>query len=373
MPAVRQPTRPSISAARRATLPGRSRSTATGSRWRRATPAGRRDGETKSSARQSPGRQPVSRSSWRNAAAAIASSASSDTARRSMPVWRANFRGIDAPNHALSTCQVGWTTEIAAMPSGRGEGCTTGINWFCCGYARALELVTRRWAPRLDLGNGGYAVIVVATRISRITDYGDPQTGGLFGDMATATLLAPLDGRRHGVHFELVHADASRQPAARPAFDFQARADVPVPAPDGGKRIDERRVVYTLDGMAIAELAPREMAAAVASALAERGLDGRDVDHVVPHQAGTGIVNFAAMKLDDHGVRCEVVNGLTRGTGNTSACSIPHALRERWDSLHGLVACPAAAVGSPGRAEVLRGCVLLRSTPLHDRRGAAAA
>ncbi|MFM7248638.1 MAG: 3-oxoacyl-[acyl-carrier-protein] synthase III C-terminal domain-containing protein [Planctomycetaceae bacterium] len=253
-------------------------------------------------------------------------------------------------------------------------GCrTAGINWFCCGYARALELVTRRWAPRLDLGNGGYAVIVVATRISRITDYGDPQTGGLFGDMATATLLAPLDGRRHGVHFELVHADASRQPAARPAFDFQARADVPVPAPDGGIRIDERRVVYTLDGMAIAELAPREMAAAVASALAERGLDGPDVDHVVPHQAGTGIVNFAAMKLDDHGVRCEVVNGLTRGTGNTSACSIPHALRERWDSLHGLVACPAAAVGSPGRAEVLRGCVLLRSTPLHDRRGAAAA
>lgn len=253
-------------------------------------------------------------------------------------------------------------------------GCrTAGINWFCCGYTRALEMVTRRWAPRLDLGEGGYAVVVVATRISRITDYGDPQTGGLFGDMATATLLAPLDGRRHAVHFEILHADASRQPAARPAFDFAPRHGVPVPAPGGGTRVDERRVVYTLDGMAIAELAPREMAAAVGSALASRGLEGPDVDHVVPHQAGTGIVNFAAMKLDDHGVRCEVVNGLTHATGNTSACSIPHALRERWDSLHGVVACPAAAVGSPGRAEVLRGCVLLRSTPLHDRRGAAAA
>jgi hypothetical protein len=79
------------------------------------------------------------------------------------------------------------------------------------------------------------------------------------------------------------------------------------------------------------------------------------------------------MKLEEHGVGGEVINGLTRRTGNVSACSIPHALRETWDRLTGLVACPSAAVGSPGRPEVLEGCILLESTPHHARQGKAAA
>jgi sugar (pentulose or hexulose) kinase len=63
----------------------------------------------------------------------------------------------------------------------------------------------------------------------------------------------------------------------------------------------------------------------------------------------------------------------TRRTGNVSACSVPHALKETWSRLTGLVACPTAAVGSPGRPEVLQGCVLLRSTALHDRQATVAA
>jgi hypothetical protein len=72
-------------------------------------------------------------------------------------------------------------------------------------------------------------------------------------------------------------------------------------------------------------------------------------------------------------VRGELVNGLTRQTGNVSACSVPHALRETWSRLTGLIACPTAAVGSPGRPEALQGCVLLRSTAVHDRQSTVAA
>ena len=93
----------------------------------------------------------------------------------------------------------------------------------------------------------------------------------------------------------------------------------------------------------------------------------------MPHQAGTGIVRFTGMQLEGLGVRCELVNGLTRRTGNVSACSVPHALKETWSRLKGVVACPTAAVGSPGRPEVLQGCVLLRSTALHDRQATVAA
>jgi len=265
----------------------------------------------------------------------------------------------------------------AARQLARGFGMrrcrAIGLNWFCCGYSRALDVVSRRWAPRLALGRDEFLLIVVATRISRITDYACGQTAGLFGDMASATLIAPLESRRHPPHFEILHAHAERRPVERPAFDFHMRPHVPVPAPDGGRAFDPERLVYSLDGMAIAETAPRAMSAAVVRALAESGLTGNAVDHIVPHQAGTGIVRFTGMKLEEHGIGGELVNGLVRRTGNVSACSIPHALHATWGRLRGLVACPTAAVGSPGRPEVLQGCILLRSTPHHDRRAFAAA
>jgi len=248
-----------------------------------------------------------------------------------------------------------------------------GINWFCCGYSRALALAARRWAPRLGLRRDEFVLVVVATRISRITDYSNVQTAGLFGDMASATLLSTPASRRHPVHFEIVHADAQKQPVPKAAFNFHVRDHVPVPAPDGGTAHHAARLVYSLDGMAIAEIAPRAMSAAVAKALAESGLAPGDISFVVPHQAGTGIVRFAGMKLDELGVHGELVNGLTRRTGNVSACSVPHALRETWSRLSGLIACPTAAVGSPGRPEALQGCVLLRSTPHHDRQSTVAA
>jgi len=125
--------------------------------------------------------------------------------------------------------------------------------------------------------------------------------------------------------------------------------------------------------MAIAEIAPRAMSSAVAEALADAGLTGGDVNFVVPHQAGSGIVRFTGMQLDGHGIRGDLINGLTRRTGNVSACSVPHALKSTWGRLAGLVACPTAAVGSPGKPEVLQGCILLRATPVHARLANAAA
>jgi 3-oxoacyl-[acyl-carrier-protein] synthase III len=250
---------------------------------------------------------------------------------------------------------------------------TIGLNWFCCGYSRAFDLVQRRWAPRLSLRQDEFLLVVVASRISRITDYSCTQTAGLFGDMASATLLAPLASRRHPAHFEIVHAAAEKRPIERSAFDFHVRQGVPMPAPGGGTAHANERLVYSLDGMAIAEVAPRAMSAAVASALAEKGLSGDDVAFVVPHQAGSGIIRFTGMKLDEYGVRGELINGLTRRTGNVSACSVPYALKETWSRLRGLVACPTAAVGSPGRPEALQGCILLRATPFHERQSSAAA
>lgn len=249
----------------------------------------------------------------------------------------------------------------------------TAVNWFCSGYPRALSQVTRRILPRLDWQPHQFVLVVTASRISRITDYGCPQTAGLFGDLATATLISRTDSRQHPVHFELLHASAERRAASGPFFNFQMRENVAAPTMEGGTRHVPRRLVFSLDGMGIAEAAPRAMASALEGALASTGISREDVRYILPHQAGAAIVRLAGMKLEQLGIRGEVINGLTRQVGNVSSSSLPFGLKKCWSQLHGLIACPTAAVGPPGRSEVLQGCLLLKATPLHERTNSAVA
>jgi len=249
----------------------------------------------------------------------------------------------------------------------------TAINWFCSGYPRALSLATQRLIPKLRLRSDQFLLVVTAGRISRITDYACKQTAGLFGDLATATLVARADSRKYPPHFDLLHASAAKQRADGVFFDFHLRDNVLAPSEDGGQRREERRLVFSLDGMGIADIAPRAMASALAGALAATGTGAGDVRFVLPHQAGAGIVRLTAMKIEQIGVGCEVINGLTSRIGNVSSGSIPYGLKQHWSRLTGTIACPTAAVGSPGVAEVSQGCILLRATPLHERLARAAA
>ncbi len=255
------------------------------------------------------------------------------------------------------------------IPDCRAEG----LNWFCSGYSRAMTLACRRILPKLPLSDNQFMLIVTSSRISRITDYSCKQTAALFGDLATATLLAPTTSHRYPVHFEVLHADAEKQPADRPFFDFHWRQHVPVPDAAGGTEHADERLVFSLDGMGIADIAPRAMSSAVDKAVKATGTKAADVRFVVPHQAGSGIVRFTGMKLESLGIHGELINGLTQTVGNISSSSIPFALKQTWHRLSGIVACPTAAVGSPGVAEVSQGCVLLRATPLHEHGKQAAA
>ncbi len=250
---------------------------------------------------------------------------------------------------------------------------TMGINWFCSGYSKAFSLVSRRIVPRLNLGWEQFVLVITASRISRITDYSCRESAALFGDLATATLLARDDSQRYPVHFRLLHAHADRHPVAKPFFDFHLRENVLSPTANGGKQHDPRRLVFSLDGMGIAEIAPRAMAGAVADALAATGIHPENVRFVLPHQAGTSIVRFTAMKVEQLGVRGEVLNGLTMRVGNVSSGSIPFSLKKAWLRLAGTIVCPTAAVGPPGACEVSQGCLVLRATPRHERLALTAA
>ena len=236
-----------------------------------------------------------------------------------------------------------------------------------------MTLACRRIIPRLSLADDQFVMIITASRISRITDYGCKQTAGLFGDMATATLIAPSRSRKYPVHFDVLYADAQKQPADRPFFDFHLRQNVPLPEANGGIGHATERLVFSLDGMGIADIAPRAMSSAVDLAVRAAEIPTEDVRFVVPHQAGSGIVRFTGMKLESLGIRGELINGLTQNVGNISSSSVPYALKKTWQRLSGIVACPTAAVGSPGAAEVSQGCILLKATPLHEHSKQAAA
>jgi 3-oxoacyl-[acyl-carrier-protein] synthase-3 len=248
-----------------------------------------------------------------------------------------------------------------------------GINWFCSGYSKACSLAIERMLPAVQLGQNQFFLIVTSSRISRITDYACQQTAALFGDLATVTLLSRIDSPRYPVHFEMLYAHAQKQPADGAYFDFHVRENVLAPNADGGRHYDDRRVVFSLDGMGIADIAPRAMAGATSAALAATGISPENVRYILPHQAGAGIVRLTAMKMEQQGIRGEVINGMTARVGNISSGSIPYTLHRKWNSLSGLIACPTAAVGNPGVKEVSQGCILLRATPLHERAGQAAA
>ena len=240
-----------------------------------------------------------------------------------------------------------------------------GINWGCSGYSKALSIVQRHILPSLRLRQNQFIMVATASRISRITDYGCKQTAPLFGDLATATILSPIDSEKYPVHFELVITGAGMHAVERVFFDYHVQENVSLPTREGGRSCASRRLVFSLDGLAIADAAPRAMASTTAKAIQAARIRPEEVQFLVPHQAGSGIVRLTEMKLQEIGVRGEVINGLTSDVGNVSSCSVPYALQKTWNRLQGIIVCPTAGVGHAGDAEVSHGCVILQATGAH--------
>ena len=240
-------------------------------------------------------------------------------------------------------------------------------NSFCAGFAKALSIIKNKFGPTMRLQPNEFVLVLTANCISRITDYSCRETAALFGDMSTATIVSRLESQKYPTKFELLDSIVEKKSASRPFFDFICRQQVLSPTPNGGRRFDNERIVFTLDGMGIAESAARSMAKSASEMLDVLGLQPEDFQCVVPHQAGWAIVRLAEMKLREAGFTCDVINGLTSNIGNVSSGSVPYALSKKWRQLEGNVLCPVASVGPPGKAVVFQGCIALRSMKCSNR------
>jgi len=183
----------------------------------------------------------------------------------------------------------------------------------CSGFIYSLATAT----GMLKSGMYRNALVVGAECLSRITDYTDRNTCILFGDGAGAVVLGEVPEGRGFRSFEL-GADGSGGPLLKLAGGGSRM-------PASAETVSSKAHYIYMAGNEVFKFAVRIMGSAAEEALRKAGIDKKDVDLLVPHQANIRIIQAALSRLELPEEKCMI--NLDR-YGNASAASIPIALAE---------------------------------------------
>lgn len=164
-------------------------------------------------------------------------------------------------------------------------------------------------------------LVIGAETISKILDWSDRNTCVLFGDGAGAAVLGPVDEGYGILGIELGAEGAGGQHLKLPAGGSRLPASL--------LTVSEKQHYVHMNGNEVFKFAIKVMGEAAVKALDNAGLEPKDVDCFIPHQANIRIIQSAAkrLKLPLDKVVINVAN-----YGNTSAASIPIALKEAVES-----------------------------------------
>jgi 3-oxoacyl-[acyl-carrier-protein] synthase-3 len=166
----------------------------------------------------------------------------------------------------------------------------------CTGFLSGLSLA----AAQIQAGRARAALVIGAELLSRVTDYSDRQTAGLFGDGAGAAMVTPRGPGR--IAQIVLHSDGGLGELVTASHD-------------------ER--MLRMDGRATFRAAVKTMSAATREVLSDAGLGLDEVDLFVYHQANSRITTAVGQRLE---LPAERVIDCIEDFGNTSAASIPIAL-----------------------------------------------
>ncbi len=172
----------------------------------------------------------------------------------------------------------------------------------CTGFVTALGQA----AAAIETGRSQLALVIGGDALSRITPFDDPKSAPLFGDAAGAVVVGPVE---HGGLGPLVGG-----------YDHQYR--ILYSERDDGN-------VIRMRGRETYSNAVARMSEVILESLAARGATLDDVALLVPHQANIRIVRAVGEKL---GIDEERVSAQIADVGNTSAASIPVALRREYEA-----------------------------------------
>jgi len=174
----------------------------------------------------------------------------------------------------------------------------------CTGYLYALAIAH----DMVCVNPQARVLVITAEGMSRVVDPGDFDTAIVFGDAATATIVAGAG-----------HSDRPLARLYRPVLSAKGESGqvIRLPAPGGGH--------FAMDGRRVYAEAVRQMTGMLETACAARGLTPRDLSMVVPHQANAKIMEDVRLRL---GVDPDRVASTVAWTGNTSSSSIPLCLAD---------------------------------------------
>jgi 3-oxoacyl-[acyl-carrier-protein] synthase-3 len=189
------------------------------------------------------------------------------------------------------------TAAIVAADIGAHGAGAVDLNAACTGFLAALALAV----GQVESGRAGTVVVVGADFMSRVLDYGDKTTAGIFGDGAGAVVVRSVDGDSP-VGPILLESDGGEGDA------------IHTPRPAGPVKMDGqrtfRRAVDTLSDVAL-------------RATALVGMKVGDLDLAVFHQANARITKAVGERLE---LRPEQVVDCIGAMGNTTSASLPTAL-----------------------------------------------
>lgn len=184
----------------------------------------------------------------------------------------------------------------------------------CSGFLFALNSASR------FVESGAYKKVVVvgADTMSSIMNYEDRNTSILFGDGAGAVMVEPSEEEGFGILDSLSSIDGSGA-----EYLYMAAGGSEKPATH--ETVDAREHFLYQDGRTVYINAVKGMAEVSVQILERNGLEGKDIDLFIPHQANKRIIDSTAKRLgiDESKVLLNIDK-----YGNTTAATIPLGIYE---------------------------------------------
>ena len=223
---------------------------------------------------------------------------------------------------------------------GMTRGCGFDVQAVCAGFVYALTNAN----ALIIAGQAKRMLVIGAETFSRIMDWTDRSTCVLFGDGAGALVLGAQDGAGDTSDRGILSADLNS--------DGRYREMLYV---DGGVSSTGTSGKLRMQGNPLFRQAVEKLTSTADTALEKAGLQGTDLNWIVPHQANIRIIQGTAKKM---GLSMDRVIVTVQDHGNTSAASIPLAMSvgvEQGRIKQGdLVLCEAIGGGLAWGAVVLR-------------------
>jgi len=187
----------------------------------------------------------------------------------------------------------------------------------CTGFLYGLVVATQF----VRAGAVENAVVVGAEVLSRFIDMTDRASCVLFGDGAGAAVVQPCDPER-GMLEHYLGSDGSLSRLLEMPAGGSRR-------PPSRETIEEGLHYVHMQGRKVYVNAVRAMGDSIVKVIEDAGFEGADLDILFPHQANIRIIQSVAERAK---MPMEKVFVNIHKYGNTSAASIPIAMREATDS-----------------------------------------